>query len=359
MPINTQQLHKALQTAAANLQTGWNDRTGEAKVEHLSLKNVYIGSDQKLHVSNHGATRMWAQLRGRPTGEAALRAGMQQAGIPAGVIHRAMQGITAFQQKHAGWEATRDTEIHLATLGVEANVTAGPEPSRDLESIVRQADTEEVQTAKAKAALLSILSPTEAGKREGEAIVRSCSQSDDPLGQLDSRLKRLQDQQETATKAAAMPAYTFKANPHQAEAMRTLNPLQEIERLQATIGVVNQELSRLRPAAGAAAAAPAAPQQRLDPAKGAVNHMMAIIAATRLDDFTSAARINEGKSSFLTYRDETIEKHAVMKNVAQRFGEHFNGLDKPERAKFLMNADAVVQMAIGFAKDYHAQNPVE
>ena len=285
MPINTQQLHKALETAATNLQFGWNDRTGDAKVENLKLKNVYIGSDQKLHVSNHGASRMWAQLRGRPTGEAALRTGMQQAGIPAGVIHRAMQGLTAFQQKHAGWEATRLAEIQLAMGGREANFTAGPEPSRDLEGIVGQAHFRELQTGKASADLKGSMMtqwPKKAGKQDGEAIVRSCSQSDDPLGQLDSRLKRLQDQLATATKAADNPDYTFKANPDHAQPTRRLNPLEEIERLQATIDVVNQELSRTRPAA--AAAAPAAPQQRLDPAKGAVNHMMALIAATRLDE---------------------------------------------------------------------------
>lgn len=354
MPINTQQLRTALQTAATNLQTGWNDRTGEAKVENLNLKRVYLGSDEKLHVSNHGWSSGWARWRGRATGEAALRAGLQQAKIPAGVIDRALKGVTTFQQKHAAWEATRHTEIKLATVGVEANVTAGPEPSRDLEGIIGDARFQELQNAKAKVELLSMLAPKEAGKQAGEAIVRSCSQSDDPLGQLGARLERLHDQLKIAAGAASNPDYTFKANPHQAEPMRKLHPRQEIERLQATIDVVKRELSRLSPAT----AAPSAPR-RADPTKGAVDHMMTLIVATRFDDFTSAARINEGKHTFSTDRDQTIEKHPVMKHVAQRFGEHVNGLDQQARGKLLMNANAVVQMAIDFATEYHARNPVE
>ena len=191
MPINTQQLRTALQTAATNLQTGWNDRTGEAKVENLNLKRVYLGSDEKLHVSNHGWSSGWARWRGRATGEAALRAGLQQAKIPAGVIDRALKGVTTFQQKHADWQAARHTEIQLATVGVEANVTAGPEPSRDLEGIIGEARFQELQNAKAKVELLSRLAPKEAGRQAGQAIVPSCSPSHDPPGKPGTRMDSL------------------------------------------------------------------------------------------------------------------------------------------------------------------------
>lgn len=144
MPINTQQLRTALQTAATNLQTGWNDRTGEAKVENLNLKNLYLSKTGELHVSDKGWARMWNSLLGRKTGEAALRQGMADLGINRPVINRALQHVTEFKDARTGWEAVRGAEDRMGIFlkpGARLESKAGAEPSRNLEGVITAAAT--------------------------------------------------------------------------------------------------------------------------------------------------------------------------------------------------------------------------
>lgn len=205
MQINTQQLRAALQTASDNIVNHQQNRTGDAKVENLNLRNVYISSKGEVHVSKDGWSRMWAGLMGRNTGEAALRQAMTGTGangykIPERVADRALQNITKFQEHHSKWSADhRALERSLTTLkdggfarlagGLEEqkakiNQSKAQEPSRNLEGVVGHA-AKEIRQDEKKAALESA---AQLGTAKADAFARSVADAPGSLEQLKSTL---------------------------------------------------------------------------------------------------------------------------------------------------------------------------
>jgi hypothetical protein len=145
MPITTNNLQATLSNIA-EFQRGQHKHAGpDLKLENSNIKNLYMGKDGQVHVSNSGFMRWVANLGGRKTGMDALRQGMEGKGIKPAVVDKAMQKITDFQARHAQW--TNDNPLKdVIQRGIHEHLVAQgkreAEPSLSLGQAVLAAHTE-------------------------------------------------------------------------------------------------------------------------------------------------------------------------------------------------------------------------
>lgn len=158
--VNTNQLQNALANVAGRL-AGKASTGSDVALEKLNVKNIYIGRDNKVHVSNSGfAANNWLGkiLYGaKLTGEEALKTAMsvQFKNSPDKLIDRALAKITEFDAKHATWE--RNSEAVSIMI---MNQTPEAEPKstlqKEISSAVKEIITEvgearqEIAAAKTK-----------------------------------------------------------------------------------------------------------------------------------------------------------------------------------------------------------------
>jgi hypothetical protein len=108
--ITTTQLQTAITAGAAHLAEPNQQTAPDLKLSNLNLRNVYIGRDNKVHVSNSGFQRWFAQkIGGRAAGAEALKQGLVNAGIAPDVAGRAV--------KHIRWQVPEAGNNKLTTLG--------------------------------------------------------------------------------------------------------------------------------------------------------------------------------------------------------------------------------------------------
>lgn len=210
------------------------------KAENLNIKNVYIGRDNKVHVSNNGFYRWIAEKGGRATGAEAFKQAMEQAMKPtlgkAGMLHAGgrildnlMGRIAEHQEKHSSWE--------IRNRAQEAGVgqAAGKEPTKALGQLLNEATAEEKFKDLLKDA-------HNAGVQDAESFVKSCAGDPNPLDKLKARLGIYEGQRANAGNAAKRPGYEYKENKMQAETMRSLDPKLEMARLDGSISVITSQI---------------------------------------------------------------------------------------------------------------------
>ena len=100
--ITTTQLQAAINEGAAHLAKPAEQEAPDLNLAHLNLRNVYIGRDHQVHVSNGGFQRWFAQrIGGRAVGAEALKQGLAKAGLPPRIADQALQHIEAHENQRA------------------------------------------------------------------------------------------------------------------------------------------------------------------------------------------------------------------------------------------------------------------
>lgn len=224
-----------------------NVRMGALKAENLDLKNVYIGRDNKVHVSNNGFYRWIAEKGGRAAGAEAFKqamgaalkpalgkAGMEHAG--GRVLDNLLGRIGSHQSQHSSWEV-RNRFHEVVGLGEGP----GEKPTKGLKDLLNEALAEETPKQQREDAHNSAVA---AGKQDAESFIKSCAGDPNPLDKLKARLNIYENQRANAKNAGEDPWYEYKENKTQAEKMRSLDPKLEMARLDASISVMKAHVTR-------------------------------------------------------------------------------------------------------------------
>jgi len=237
--INTRQLQSFLgEVSEGKLPTA-------VKAENLNIRNLYIGRDNRAHVSNSGFMRWIASKTGRATGREAFRQAMGAQIRPlleksnmghAGdrIVDNLLTRIDNHREKHFRWSTLAQASLLVGMREAE------PEPSTALGKLYSDVLKEEIPKQQHEDA-------ANAGKQEAENFVKNCTGGPYSLDTLKAQLDRYESQRENAKRAAGNPNYEPSQNEYQKNPMRALDPKLEMIRLDASIAIVEKEIQQLEP----------------------------------------------------------------------------------------------------------------